>query len=160
MNNSMLRVLFLCTGNSCRSIMAEAILNHLGKGRIKGSSAGSRPAGFVHPQALACLERNGVPVSRPCSKSWVELADTAPDLVVTVCDRAAGESCPLFPGNPPKVHWGLPDPALATGSDAEVAEAFQSVFDALHAHLQAFVETSGDDFEVGFADAAERVGAP
>jgi arsenate reductase len=133
------RVLFLCTGNSCRSIMAEAIVNARGKGRFVAYSAGSKPAGFVHPQALACLNHNRIPVDHPRSKSWDSFTDTDLSLVVTVCDNAGGESCPLFTGSPPKVHWGLPDPALATGSDAEVAEIFQAVFECLDGHLQALI---------------------
>jgi arsenate reductase len=149
------RVLFLCTGNSCRSVMAEALFNargneagdEIGEGRAIAYSAGSRPAGFVHPQALACLERNGIPVDHPRSKSWDEFAgmDAGMDagmnmsLVVTVCDNAAGETCPLFTGSPPKVHWGLPDPALASGSDDEVTAVFQAVFECLDQHLLALI---------------------
>jgi arsenate reductase len=132
-------VLFLCTGNSCRSILAEALLNELGNGRFRAVSAGSQPAGFVHPQALACLNRNRIPVVQPRSKSWDQFMSTDLHLVVTVCANAAGETCPLYPGAPTKVYWGVPDPALATGSDAEVAEVFQRVFESLREHITAFV---------------------
>ena len=139
MTDTPFRVLFLCTGNSCRGIMAEAILNEIGEGRFQASSAGSKPAGFVHPHALACLNHNRIPVHQPHSKTWDEFTDTDIDLVVTVCDNAAGETCPLFPGSPAKVHWGVPDPALASGSDAEVSEVFQQVYEALQEHLKRFV---------------------
>lgn len=134
-----LRVLFLCTGNSCRSIMAEAILNELGHGRFTAVSAGSQPAGYVHPQAIACLNRNRIPVHHPNSKNWDAFLDESFDLVVTVCDNAAGESCPLYPGNPLKTHWGVPDPAHAQGTDAEVALVFQTVFESLRNHIAAFI---------------------
>lgn len=158
--DSSYKVLFLCTGNSCRSILAEAILNTVGKGRFEAFSAGSRPAGYVHPQALACLNHNRVPVDHPASKTWDEFAATPFDLVVTVCDNAAGETCPIFPGAPHKVHWGLPDPALATGSDAEVAEVFQKVYEALHAHLSEFVRRTEAAEGRSVAEIAEELGAP
>jgi arsenate reductase len=158
------KVLFLCTGNSCRSILAEAILNEVGKGRFIASSAGSQPAGYVHPHALACLNHNRIPVQQPHSKTWDEFADTELDLVVTVCDNAAGETCPAFPGGPARVHWGLPDPALASGSDAEVAEVFQAVFDCLHDHISRFVDSveqaTPADKKADLGAIAEKFGAP
>ena len=154
------KVLFLCTGNSCRSIMAEAILNELGSPLFSASSAGSKPAGFVHPQALACLNHQRIPVHQPHSKSWDEFIDTELDLVVTVCGNAATEQCPVFPGAPAQVHWGLPDPALATGTDAEVAEVFAAVYTSLAAHLQRFVDEVKQQTEPDLGRLARAMGAP
>ena len=125
------RVLFLCTGNSARSIMAESILNRLGGGRFVGYSAGSRPRGEVHPQTLALLRGLGHDTSGLRSKSWDEFAAPgAPELdcIVTVCDDAAGEACPLWPGHPARAHWGIPDPAAVSGSPDEVAQAFADAY--------------------------------
>lgn len=129
-------VLFLCTGNSCRSIMAEALLNALGGDRFIAHSAGSFPTGQVHPGAIATLERHGIDPGAPTSKSWDEFSDTAFDLIVTVCDQAAGESCPLFPGKAEKRHWPTPDPAHATGSTAEITAAFETAYDMLRARIE------------------------
>jgi arsenate reductase len=148
MSDQPLTVLFLCTGNSCRSIMAEAILNKLADGKMHAYSAGSRPTGQVHPIALTCLNHNRTPVDHPRSQSWDEFIDQHIDLVVTVCDNAAGEACPAFPGNPRKLHWGLPDPATATGSPDEVFAQFQAVYKQLHELitelLRAFDERGSD----------------
>ena len=120
-------VLFLCTGNSARSILAESVLNRLGNGRFKGFSAGSFPKGEVHPLALELLERQSYPTKHLRSKSWDEFAepDAEPlDFVFTVCDNAAGEVCPIWPGQPVTAHWGLPDPAAVEGSEDERRLAF------------------------------------
>src|SRR5262245_45989346 len=120
-------VLFLCTGNSARSIIAEAILNKSGAGRFRAYSAGSQPKGKVHPETLQLLQDLGYDVSGLRSKSWTEFATPgapALDFVFTVCDNAAGEACPVWPGQPMTAHWGVPDPAEATGSTAEIACAF------------------------------------
>ncbi len=128
MKTNVLKVLVLCTGNSCRSIMAEALINTLHRGHYQACSAGSHPAGHVHPRSIATLKRHGIDPGQPRSKSWNEFVDQRFDLVITVCDQAAGESCPLFQGAPTKMHWSTPDPAKATGSDAEINAAFDKAF--------------------------------
>ena len=138
-------VLFLCTGNSCRSIIAEAIANRLGRGRFQAFSAGSMPTGQVNPNALRLLARMNHDVSGFRSKGWEEFSrdsnPDAPDLdfVFTVCDNAAGEVCPYWPGQPMTAHWGMPDPALATGSDAQVALAFSDTYRMLQNRIGAFM---------------------
>jgi arsenate reductase len=122
-------VLFLCTGNSARSILAEAILNADGAGRFKAWSAGSQPVGKVNPWALRTLENAGYPSTGYRSKSWEEFADGPQfDFIFTVCDSAAAETCPVWPGKPVSAHWGIPDPAAVDGSDAEKAAAFLDAF--------------------------------
>jgi arsenate reductase len=121
-------VLVLCTGNSCRSVMAEALINHLGHRRYRAWSAGSFPAGYVHPKSIETLKRHGLDPGQLRSKSWNEFAEQSFDLVITVCDQAASESCPLFPGNTKKLHWSTPDPAKATGSDSKIDAAFDRTF--------------------------------
>jgi arsenate reductase (thioredoxin) len=124
-------VLFLCTGNSARSIMAEAILNKFGAGKFRAFSAGSHPKGLVHPETLRLLQGLGYDTSGFRSKSWSEFADPgAPllDFVFTVCDNAAGESCPVWPGQPMTAHWGVPDPAETKGTPAEIALAFNDAY--------------------------------
>jgi arsenate reductase (thioredoxin) len=135
-------VLFLCTGNSARSIIAEAILNKDGHGLFLAFSAGSQPKGKVNPYALDLLRGTGYDVSQMRSKSWAEFAKAgSPDLdfVFTVCDNAAGETCPLWPGQPITAHWGIPDPAAATGSDAEIALAFKDAFRMLKRRIELFL---------------------
>jgi arsenate reductase (thioredoxin) len=137
-----LNVLFLCTGNSARSIMAEAILNRLGAGKFHAYSAGSHPTGKVNPLALNLLRKMNYDVSKLRSKSWDEFATTsAPkfDFVFTVCDDAAAEACPVWPGQPMTAHWGVPDPAKATGTEAEKAFAFDDCFRMLNQRIGIFV---------------------
>jgi len=134
-------VLFLCTGNSARSIFAESILNHIGKGRFKGFSAGSHPKGRVDPLAMGLLARLGLPTIGLRSKSWDEFAAPgAPqmDFVFTVCDQAAAETCPVWPGQPMTAHWGVPDPAAVTGPDVERRQAFREAFRQLEARITLF----------------------
>ncbi len=134
-------VLFLCTGNSARSIMAEAVLNKLGAGKFRAFSAGSHPKGWVHPEALRLLQGLGYDTSRFRSKSWSEFADpSAPllDFVFTVCDNAAGETCPVWPGQPMTAHWGVPDPAEAEGTPAEIALAFNDAYRMLFQRIGIF----------------------
>ena len=133
--------LFLCTGNSARSILAEAILKRLGAGRFLAYSAGSQPKGAVNPHALALLQDLGHDTTALRSKSWTEFAQAgAPklDFVFTVCDNAAGEACPVWPGQPMTAHWGIPDPAEATGNPAEIALAFKDAYRMLHQRIAAF----------------------
>jgi arsenate reductase (thioredoxin) len=134
-------VLFLCTGNSARSIMAEAILNKVGAGKFLAFSAGSHPKGRVHPETMRLLQSLGYDTSGFRSKSWGEFADpVAPllDFAFTVCDNAAGEVCPVWPGQPMTAHWGLPDPAEATGNDAEIALAFKDTYRMLNQRISIF----------------------
>jgi arsenate reductase (thioredoxin) len=128
MKSDALKVLVLCTGNSCRSVMAEALINDLGRGQYRAWSAGSVPVGYVHPKSIETLTRHGMDPGQPRSKSWNEFVEQSFDLVITVCDQAAGESCPLFPGNPKKLHWSTPDPAKVTGSEGELDAAFDKAF--------------------------------
>lgn len=131
----MKKVLVLCTGNSCRSVMAEALINHLGGGRYLAVSAGSTPTGEVHPLSLATLRRHGVPVGQPRSKSWNEFTGQSFDYIITVCDQAASESCPVRPGPAQKLHWSIPDPAKASGTAAEIEHAFDAAFDLLKSRI-------------------------
>ena len=134
-------VLFLCTGNSARSILAEAILNTAGAGAFRAYSAGSQPKGRVHPESLRLLRALGYDTSAFRSKSWSEFARPgapALDFVFTVCDNAAGETCPVWPGQPMTAHWGVSDPAEATGSEAEIALAFKDAYRMLHQRIAAF----------------------
>jgi arsenate reductase len=133
-----MNVLFLCTGNSCRSILAEATLNHLAPAGWKAMSAGSKPTGQVHPRSLQLLQREGISTEGYHSKSWNDLPQ-APDLVVTVCSNAAGETCPAYLGNVMRTHWGVDDPAHAVGTDAEIDAAFQIAYKTLRARIEAFL---------------------
>ena len=135
-------VLFLCTGNSARSILAEVLLNQGGKGRFKAYSAGSFPKGEVNPHAIQLLKTLKLPTDDLRSKSWDEFAKPgAPplDFIITVCDNAAGEVCPIWPGKPVTAHWGIPDPAAAEGSDAEIAATFAAAARQLRARIDLFL---------------------
>ena len=142
MSEKIYNVLFLCTGNSARSILAECALNRLGRGRFRAYSAGSFPKGEVHPYALELLKRQNHPTAELRSKSWDEFAAPgAPrlDFVFTVCDNAAGEVCPIWPGQPMTAHWGLPDPAAAEGNEAERRLAFADTLRMLNNRIGVFV---------------------
>jgi arsenate reductase len=142
MTESARNVLFLCTGNSARSILAESLVNHWGKGRFKGHSAGSFPKGRVNPLALELLNDLHLPTEGLRSKSWDEFARPgAPvmDFVITVCDQAAGEACPLWPGRPITAHWGIPDPAAVGGSEAEKKQAFREALRELERRIKLFL---------------------
>jgi arsenate reductase len=141
MASKVFNVLILCTGNSARSIIAEALINHWGRGKFKGYSAGSFPAGKVNPYALEILERMRIPVNEPRSKSWDEFAQPgAPvmDFIFTVCDNAAGEVCPVWPGRPMSAHWGVADPAAVTGDEAAKIGAFREAFRELENRIKIF----------------------
>ncbi|MES1191274.1 MAG: arsenate reductase ArsC [Steroidobacter sp.] len=150
MADKVYNVLVLCTGNSARSILCEALINHHGKGRFRAYSAGSFPTGRVNPYALRLLGEMNVPVDNPRSKSWDEFAQPgAPplDFVITVCDNAAGEVCPVWPGHPVVAHWGVPDPAHIEGSDADKMKAFRDVYLTLDQRVRLFVSMSIDKLE-------------
>lgn len=135
-------ILFLCTGNSARSIMAEAIMNHKGRPNFNAYSAGSHPSGKVRPEALKQLESAHIPFSNARSKSWDEFAHLAAprlDFVITVCDNAANEVCPIWPGQPMTAHWGVPDPAAVTGSVEQVAKAFRDAYFLLDRRIGLFL---------------------
>lgn len=154
-----MNILFLCTGNSCRSILAEATFNHLAPAGLRALSAGSQPAGYVHPRSLALLAREGIATAGCHSKSWDALPVT-PDIVVTVCGSAAGESCPAYLGPVLRAHWGVDDPAQATGSDEEIDAAFMAAYRILRARIEAFLalpaETLGD--RARLESALDRIG--
>ena len=142
MTESVFNVLFLCTGNSARSILAETLLTNLGKGRFRAFSAGSHPGGQVNPYALELLEKNHFPIALLRSKSWDEFAvpGAAPlDFIFTVCDNAAGELCPIWPGRPMTAHWGVPDPAAVQGTDDDKRKAFDAAFVALDRRIGLFL---------------------
>jgi arsenate reductase len=141
MNDTTYNVLFLCTGNSARSIIAEAILNKIGRGTFRAYSAGSQPKGQVNPHTVTLLRGLGYDTAGFRSKSWSEYAQAdapALDFVFTVCDNAAGEACPLWPGQPMTAHWGIPDPAEAQGTDAEIAAAFLDAYRMLTRRIELF----------------------
>ena len=133
-----MNVLFLCTGNSCRSILGEATFNHLAPAGWKAMSAGSQPTGQVHPRSLALLAKEGIATEGYSSKSWDNLPAT-PDIVITVCASAAGETCPAYLGPVLRTHWGVEDPAHATGSDDEINAAFMQAYRILRARIEAFL---------------------
>jgi arsenate reductase len=141
-------MLFLCTGNSCRSVLGEATFNHRAPAGLKAMSAGSQPTGVVHPRTLALLAREGIDANACSSKSWDNLP-AVPDIVITVCASAAGEACPAYLGPALRAHWGVDDPALVRGSDAEIDAAFERAYHTLRARIAAFLslpleELAGD----------------
>lgn len=135
-----MHILVVGTGNSCRSIMAEALINDLGNRKFSAVSAGSHPLGYVHPQALKILENHSIDPGMPASKSWNIFATRHFDLVVTVCNKPLAEAYPLFPGKPQKMYWAIPDPAAVTGSYALVQNAFDRVFFMIRDHVQNLIE--------------------
>ena len=151
-----LNVLVLCTGNSARSILGEALFNHLGAGRIRAFSAGSQPSGKVNPVALETLEKHGIPLPAARSKSWDEFAAPgAPqlDFIFTVCASAAGEACPVWPGHPATAHWGIPDPAHVEPMEAR-REAFELAYRQLRARIEAFLALPLETMSAGDVKAA------
>jgi arsenate reductase len=142
-----MHVLFICTGNSARSIIAESLLNLMGAGKFRAFSAGSNPAGCVHPKTIALLERNRFKTGALRSKNWEEFAQPdAPqmDFVLTVCDNAAGEVCPVWPGQPMSAHWGVPDPVAVEGTPAQVEKAFTDAFLVLQRRIALFLNLPMD----------------
>jgi arsenate reductase (thioredoxin) len=133
-----MNVLMLCTGNSCRSILAEATFNHLAPAGWRAISAGSKPAGYVHPRSIALLQREGIATEGYYSKSWDDLPVT-PDIVITVCGNAAGEACPAYLGPVLRAHWGVEDPAHATGTDQEIDAAFMAAYRTLRNRIEALL---------------------
>jgi arsenate reductase (thioredoxin) len=133
-----MNILFLCTGNSCRSILAEATFNTLAPAGMQAMSAGSQPAGYVHPRSLALLQREGIDTAGYSSKSWNDLPAT-PDIVISVCGNAANETCPAYLGRVMRAHWGVDDPAKATGTDAEIDAAFELAYRTLRRRITAFL---------------------
>jgi arsenate reductase len=156
-----MNVLFLCTGNSCRSILAEATFNHLAPAGWHAQSAGSQPTGKVHPRSLALLEREGIAANGCHSKSWDGLPVT-PDIVVTVCSNAAGETCPAYLGPVVRTHWGVADPAHATGTDADIDAAFTAAYRTLRRRIEAFLALPWKDLQqdrVRLQRELDRIGA-
>jgi arsenate reductase len=155
-------VLFLCTGNSARSIIAEALVNHWGKGRFKGYSAGSFPKSEPNPYALELIEKLGLPIAGLRSKSWDEFAKPgAPqmDFVFTVCDQAAAEQCPMWPGQPMTAHWGLADPGAVEGTELEKREAFRRAFRELDNRIKIFVSLRIDALDrMALKKEVDRIG--
>jgi len=134
-----MHILFLCTGNSCRSIIAEATFNHLAPPSMRAMSAGSQPTGEVHPRSIALLQAKGIVTEGYRSKSWDNLP-VQPDIVITVCSNAAGETCPAYLGDVMRAHWGVEDPAKATGSDAQIQASFEQAYRLLRARIEAFLQ--------------------
>lgn len=150
----MRNVLFICTANSARSVLGEALLRHLGGDAYRSFSAGSTPRGMVNPDALACLERHGLPTDGFRSKSWDEFAGldaSNMDLIVTVCDSAAGEACPVWPGHPQVVHWGIADPAAVDGDDAARAAAFDLAYGRMRRRIEALLALGDQVFDASDA---------
>jgi arsenate reductase len=158
MRQRLFNVLVLCTGNSARSILAEALFNHLGRGRVRAHSAGSRPTGRVNPVALETLERHGIAVTDARSKSWDEFAVPGGltfDFIFTVCDNAANEACPVWPGHPATAHWGIPDPAHVEPIAAR-REAFEAAYRQLKRRVEAFLALPLESMSRAEAIAAAR----
>ena len=154
-----MNILFLCTGNSCRSILAEATFNALAPAGMLAMSAGSKPTGQVHPRCIALLNKNGIATDGYYSKSWDALPIT-PDIVITVCVNAAGEACPAYLGKVVRAHWGVEDPATATGTDAEIDAAFGTAYLILRKRIKAFLALDLNRFKTpeALAQQLEEIG--
>lgn len=150
-------VLFLCTGNSCRSILGEATFNHLAPAGFHAMSAGSKPTGTVHPRSLALLARDGISTEGYHSKSWDALPVT-PDVVITVCSNAAGEVCPAYLGAVMRAHWGVEDPAHVTGTGAEIDAAFVKAYGILRTRIEAFFALTDEQRQVNLQAELDRIG--
>lgn len=162
MENGITNVLFLCTGNSARSILGEALVEQMGGGRFRAHSAGSAPKGEVHPLAIELLEARGIPTERFRSKCWDEFETgdaQRMDIVLTVCDNAAAESCPVWPGHPVTAHWGIPDPAAAVGNREARMSAFEVAWQRLEVRIRCLLELPLDTLEVdALRMALDRIG--
>lgn len=155
-----MNVLFLCTGNSCRSILAEATFNHLAPAGMRAISAGSQPTGEVHPRSIALLKSKGIASDGYFSKSWDNLP-SLPDIVITVCGNAAGETCPAYIGKALRAHWGVDDPAKATGSEAEIDASFEQAYQILRKRIEAFLALPFNTLqanESAFNKALDKIG--
>jgi len=139
------KFLFICTHNRCRSILSEAIANHLAQGKIIAYSAGSQPVGEVHPLSIKYLQARDIPTDGLKSQSWDEFEHVEPDVVITVCDSAANEQCPVWLGNCVKVHWGLPDPSKLEGSEEDIRNAFYAVIDTIESRIQKLLALNLDE---------------
>jgi arsenate reductase len=149
MENRFMKILYICTHNRCRSILSEAITNHLAKGKLQAFSAGSQPVGEVHPLSLKYLAEKGISTEGLKSQSWDEFESVDPDIVVTVCDSAAAEACPVWFGDTVQVHWGLPDPSKLQGTEAEVRDAFYSVMSTIERRVQKLLELNLEPLSKG-----------
>lgn len=157
--NDKLKVLYICTHNRCRSILSEAITNKLAGDVIDARSAGSQPADEVHPLTLKYLAQTGYPTDGLRSQSWDDFEDFAPDLVITVCDAAAGEACPLYFGNSVKIHWGLADPSKIDGDETQVEQAFLTCIEAVEARARELRElVSSEPDDTGLHAALQQLG--
>ena len=155
-----MNVLYICTHNRCRSILSEAITNHFADGKIIAKSAGSQPVGEVHPLSIQYLQEAGIATEGLRSQSWDDFEQFAPDLVVTVCDSAAGETCPLWFGKSLKVHWGLADPSKLQGSQAQIAEAFRASIEQIKQRVEQLLKLDVDvKDQVAFKAALAHLGA-
>ena len=155
-----MNILFLCTGNSCRSILSEGVFNHLAPAGLKAISAGSQPAGQLHPRAVALLHKKGISTEGYYSKSWDDLPVT-PDVVVTVCSNAAGETCPAYLGQVIRTHWGLDDPGHVVGTEEEIESAFEQTYDIINARIKAFLSLPLEELKddrVRFKEELDRIG--
>ncbi len=160
MNQPPMNILVLCTGNSCRSILGEALINHLAAGRFRAFSAGSHPVGKVNANALATLARHGLPTQGYRSQSWDEFEPAGIDLLITVCDSAAGETCPAYLGTAIRGHWGLPDPAQVNGTPEEVEAAFEATYAALERRIQRLLALPVETMSAQqLTEALNRIGA-
>lgn len=144
-----MKILYICTHNRCRSILSEAITNHLAKGKLQAFSAGSQPVGEVHPLSLKYLAEKGISTEGLKSQSWDEFESVDPDIVVTVCDSAAAEACPVWFGDTVQVHWGLPDPSKLQGTEADVRDAFYSVMSTIERRVQKLLELNLEPLSKG-----------
>ncbi len=155
-----MKILYICTHNRCRSILSEALSNHLGQGLIDAKSAGSQPVGEVHPLSLKYLKQIGIPTDGLVSQSWHDFTDFNPDVVITVCDAAAAEACPVYFGNHLKVHWGLSDPSKVQGDEAQIERAFLACIEQIKQRVTQLTEIAQQGLDkAGLKAALAKLGA-